>query len=223
VDAPFFEPPEPFLPEPPGPRPPWFGRPDNVLGSAVPVELLLARTPDVAVTVTGVVAYAEGFELTCSVRLRHRSDPHAWPFDLQGPTRPPFKGGELPPDLLRFGLQYSDGAKATSVGPGRTPPPDPQAAPQGPVLMPQGGGGGGHRWEHQFWVWPVPPPGELTFVCEWPAEGIPLTRVTVDAGLIRAAAERAEVLWPLEDDGWGDAEGTTVREYHSPSPPRSDA
>jgi hypothetical protein len=173
--------------------------------------------------VRGVVAYHEGFELTCSVRLRHRSDPNAWPFDLHGPTRPPFRGGELPADLLRFGVQYSDGTKATSVGsPGWATPAGPDEPPPGPVLSPFGGSGGGHRWESQFWLWPLPPPGDLAFVCEWPSKGIPLTRTAVDAGLIRAAAERAEVLWPAEDDGGGWTGVRSVGEVHRDLRPRSD-
>jgi hypothetical protein len=36
-------------------------------------------------------------------------------------------------------------------------------------------------------------------VCEWPSEGIELTRQEIDAHIIRNAADRAEVLW--EDEG----------------------
>ena len=46
---------------------------------------------------------------------------------------------------------------------------------------------------------PRRPPGSLTFACEWPALGIPLTRVEIDAALVRRAADRAQLLWP--DDG----------------------
>jgi hypothetical protein len=47
---------------------------------------------------------------------------------------------------------------------------------------------------------PIPPPGQLAFVCEWPALQIPLTRATLDAEVIRDAARRAVVLWPAPDD-----------------------
>jgi hypothetical protein len=63
-------------------------------------------------------------------------------------------------------------------------------------MFPLGGGGGGGRWSHANWVWPLPPPGPLTFVCEWPGLDIPLTRVAMDAERIRDAGGRAELLWP---------------------------
>jgi hypothetical protein len=46
------------------------------------------------------------------------------------------------------------------------------------------------------WVWGLPPPGPLAFVCEWPARGIPETRVEIDAGLVLEAAGRAVAIWP---------------------------
>ena len=45
-------------------------------------------------------------------------------------------------------------------------------------------------------VWPLPPPGPVSFVCELPARGIPESRVEVDAQLILDAAGRAIRLWP---------------------------
>jgi hypothetical protein len=51
-------------------------------------------------------------------------------------------------------------------------------------------------WEVDVWVWGLPPPGPLAFVCEWPARGIPETRVEIDAGLVLEAAARAVAIWP---------------------------
>jgi hypothetical protein len=50
-----------------------------------------------------------------------------------------------------------------------------------------------------YWVWPLPPPGPVTFVCEWPAHGIGESRADVDARLIREAAVRAVPLWPDDE------------------------
>ena len=47
-----------------------------------------------------------------------------------------------------------------------------------------------------MWVYGLPPPGPLAFVVEWPARGIPETRVEFDAGLVLAAAARAVRIWP---------------------------
>jgi hypothetical protein len=46
------------------------------------------------------------------------------------------------------------------------------------------------------WVWGLPPPGQLAFVCEWPARNIPETRVEIEAGLVLEAASRAVPIWP---------------------------
>jgi hypothetical protein len=42
----------------------------------------------------------------------------------------------------------------------------------------------------------LPPSGTVTFVCEWPAVGIPVVRHEVGAQLILDAAKRAETVFP---------------------------
>jgi hypothetical protein len=100
-------------------------------------------------------------------------------------------GGDVE-ELFRFGVQLADGSKA--VYEEATPFGDQE--PAGPVLASAGGGGGGRSWNFAVWLWPLPPPGPLAFVVQWPAKGIPETWQQADAGSIREAAERAEVLWP---------------------------
>lgn len=71
--------------------------------------------------------------------------------------------------------------------------------------MDRGGGGGGRFYSEDYWVWPLPPPGPLAFVCEWPAYGIGLSRVEVEAERVRAAAADALAIWP-EDDPFAEVE-----------------
>lgn len=55
----FFEPPPP-RPEPDPEdyrQPPWFGPPDRVLGAALPLRLVLARTDKLAVAIMNATAY----------------------------------------------------------------------------------------------------------------------------------------------------------------------
>ncbi len=47
-----------------------------------------------------------------------------------------------------------------------------------------------------MWLWPLPPPGPLTFVCAWPAEGVEETHAQIDGAEILAASARAVELWP---------------------------
>jgi hypothetical protein len=91
-------------------------------------------------------------------------------------------------------------ARATSLGSGPITSfslqSDEEPEPQGPLLLPGGGGGDDARWESEFWLWPLPTPGPLAVVIEWPAEGIELTRQEVDSAPIIEAAASSEVLWP---------------------------
>jgi hypothetical protein len=103
----------------------------------------------------------------------------------------------LPPEFLRLGVQFADGDVATNLG--RPSFPSPDSEPTGPVLLSDGGGGGGRRYDMRYWLWPLPPPGPVSFVCEWPARGIPESRAELDAQLILRAAERAIHLWPEDE------------------------
>ena len=169
-----------------------MGPPDNVLGVSVPIEpLLLVRTHMVAVCLGGVVAYPAGVELTLAVRRRSGADDAEW-IDRQMFLRRR-RGGEVPPEFLRFGVEFADGRKATNLGWHMRF--DPLQPPDRPILVERGGGGGGTRWDQGYWLWPLPPPGRLSFVVEWPSEGVTLTRVEVDAGAILEASTRATTLW----------------------------
>lgn len=210
----FFEPPPP-PPEPPPepPRRPWVGARHNEIGRAVALNLVLGRADNAALWISAATVYTDGFEFEIQLQTR-LSDELFDPFDPFDPfsmhhsrrgARSPAEG--LDPGILRFGIQFSDGGKATNL-PGRPPfRGDPDAVPDGPVLWPGGGGGGGGRWRHDFWVWPLPPEGALAFVCEWPAAGIPETRSEIDSALVRDAAAEAVPLWadtetPSDSAGW---------------------
>jgi hypothetical protein len=194
----FFEPPPP----PSGPLalavaeagPPWFGPPEDVLAGVVAVEVVVARTDDTVVAVTGVRAYPTGFGFTLCVRLRALPGPDSWLWQHAGVLdHPLLAAGELPDEVLRFGVRFADGRKATTLDPH---PYDTEQQPQGPVLLPHGGGGGGRAWDMDHWVWPLPPPGLVAFACEWPLRQIPETLVEIDSRLIIEAAGRAVQLWP---------------------------
>jgi hypothetical protein len=191
--------PEP-APEPEPPQPPWLGPPENELGVPVPLRQLLARTEAVAVALLDVSAYTTGLEFRLEVRLR-RHDELADPFGMHLRRG---RGGattELPDEVLRFGFELADGSRVTNLG--DFPPFDRERS--APVLIQRGGGGGGRSWSFGYWLWPLPPPGPLTVALEWPAQGIALTRVALDAEPVLAAAAAAEPLWPLEPPrggGW---------------------
>jgi hypothetical protein len=167
-----------------------MGSPDGVLPGVAPVELLIASNERAAVYVGRCSAYPTGFELEVRVLLAADADLDP---SLNGPHHRPGRGSNYE-EMLKFGLEFSDGRKVTNVSPF---PPGPEK-PEEPVLWPQGGGGGGGRWRQDFWVWPLPPTGPLAFVCEWPAAGIGLSRAETDAQPLLDAAARAVPVFPDE-------------------------
>lgn len=156
--------------------------------------MVIAQTEEVAVCVSRLAGYPTGFEF----ELRTLAAPGHEDLELDpimfGPHRHGRRGREqeLEDDVLRFGVQFADGSKATNVA-GFHSPEDP---PDAPVMHSGGGGGGGGDWRQTEWVWPLPPPGPLSFVCEWPAAEIPLTRAELDARIVIDAAARAQVIFP---------------------------
>jgi hypothetical protein len=164
------------------------------------MDFVLARTEKVAVAVWGVAAFPTGITFSVATVLRESVDDvdldpdmsmyHYSRLRRSGPDA-------LPDDLLRFGVQMPDGTKATNLMTGLSLP---EGTPTGPVLMQRGGRGGGRVYRQGWWLWPLPPEGPLTFVCEWPAHEITLTRHEVDAGPIREAAKDAQAIWDSTHD-----------------------
>jgi hypothetical protein len=199
----FFEPPPPppeIPPEPP--RAPWAGPDEDVFGRTVALNLMTGRSAKAGLWIPAATVYANGFEF--DIELRYRFDDEEFASEHWHPFHPPFEPTMrrqrrpeegLSPSLLRWGIQFSDGRKAANVGRGRFPAPD--ESPEGPVLWPRGGHGGGDGgWSQGYWVWPLPPEGPLAFLSEWPVADIPETRTEIDSALLLEAAADAVVLWP---------------------------
>jgi hypothetical protein len=197
----FFEPPPPREEPEERPQAAWVRSPDNELGVALSLRLVLVRTAALALLVDQVVAYSTGL----SFRLAGRSRPEAAAanrrrFDQMFMPR----GVDM--DRLLIGVEFADGRKATNLVHG-----PPEGDPSGPVLMGGGGSSGGGRFDLEFWLWPLPPDGPLAFVAQWAEEGIELTRVEVEASAIRAAGARSEPLWPELGGGNGGSTRTSFR------------
>jgi hypothetical protein len=164
------------------------GRPEHIAPGVVPLELVLANSGRAAVVLTAALAYLTGFSMQLVAVIR---DPEG-----AGPIRPLFAPRVADPEaMLRFGVQFADGSKATNLPGldlGRIASRQP---PSGPLLLARGGSGGGGIWDQHWWVWPLPPAGTLVFACEWPAYDIELHTQTIDAERLCEAAQRARQLW----------------------------
>jgi hypothetical protein len=199
--------------EEPHESPEWLEAPRGWLGGVVPLELLVARSHLAAVYLSSLVAYPTGFTLTINT-LASSADTIGLdafePYHLQRRRRS--EGGEIPPELLRFGVQYSDGRKKATFGEwlgggisstmlafsGEDDAPDPSTQ----IVIESGGGrGGALDADQKYWIWPLPPPGPVTFACEWPELEIPETQVAMEGEVIRKAAGRAERVWPPDGEG----------------------
>jgi hypothetical protein len=166
-----------------------------MLPGVVALELPLVHTDQQVVWIAAADTFPEG--ITFSVLMCGR--------------RPAREGVESGTGTWRFGVQFSDGRKATvhgvgmfsraggvssassgvSLGPDRS-----QAAPTDLVLRARGGSGSRSSWRQQYWLWPLPPPGDVLFACEWPDLEIGFTTATVSAEPILRAASRARPMWP---------------------------
>lgn len=185
------EPPEEFV------RPPWLGPPDDELGVAVPLGMVVGRSEQGAVALSHAVAYRAGvsFEFLAQARGLTQSQTNRV-FHEQHVFAAPDE--ELPDAFLRLGLELADGGKVSNLARKRWPQHD--AEPDGPLWFPHGGGGGTGGpstvvMRPGWWLWPLPPAGPLRVSCEWPLVGIALSSVELDAGPLRDAAARSQPLW----------------------------
>jgi hypothetical protein len=177
-----------------------MGPPEGVLPGIVAMELVLARNARAVVFVGHLEAYPTGLALQVRVLMADDESLDPSPRGLGPPPRSMRQPGEPRQDrfdeMLRFGVELSDGSKAANVG-GWTPREE--GEPDGPVLLAQGGSGGRSRWDKRFWLWPLPPPGPVSFVCEWPSADLALSRSDIDARLVIDAAARALTVFKAPD------------------------
>lgn len=159
---------------------PW-DPPETEIPAIVPIDtLLLGRSEQTAIAITGMLAYSNGFEISVTRLIRP---------DVPGSDEDPVPGS--PREMLSFPLrlQLSDGRAVTS---GRAP----DAEPAGPILRSRGGGGTSHYALMRWWAWPLPPSGPLEFICQL---GTGEARVGIDAQLILDAAQRTFHVWPNDE------------------------
>jgi hypothetical protein len=167
----------------------------------VVTDLLLARSDRAEVYVDYLDAYPDGFELEIRASTSVAYHELAREGDGSGPD--PFgrhwpivgeRRDVLPPQLLRVGVRFADGRAATSIG-GHDRPVG------GPVMDALRGGGGSRRGSgdshfHQgYWISPLPSPGPVSIVCEWPAVEISVSCREIDAQAIIDAAEKSKSMF----------------------------
>lgn len=153
----FFQVPDPE-PNEPDEDPSWQPS-TRELGRLVVYDRVLAESDDALVLLRSAVVYSNGFELFIEPRWRPN------PEDPLGPERFHDVRSDA---FLRIGLAYADGLRGTNLD------EDWDDEPSGKIVL------SGHR--SKYWVRPLPPPGPVTVVIEWPAYGIAETHTDVELG-----------------------------------------
>ncbi|MER5645592.1 hypothetical protein [Streptosporangium sp. NPDC002524] len=198
--APAGEVPAPNRPEPP----PWSAPPSSEIGAVLAVDRVVARGTNVVVLLPTIRVFSTGFLLEVEVVSRQGElSAEDWRYVQMAAT--PFdqaagRGG--PRDsLLRMGVRFADGTKATTLDrmpSGRRSSGD---QPAGPLLSwsPTGAGVRGNEFAFShfgLWLWPLPPAEDFEFAVEWPLGGIELSSTELDGAAIVSAAGRSARYWP---------------------------
>jgi hypothetical protein len=177
-------------------QPIWLGPPDDELGVATPLRVIVGRSERAAVAVTHAMSYSNGLTLSIVAQARNLDRRIARTLFHE---QHPFELGEeeLPDAFLRLGVELPGGAKASNIG-GRRPWGEEQ--PEPPVFIHRGGGGGHGRRDrvtmhHEYWLWPLPQSGPIRVSCEWPLVGIALSTAEIDGAALVEAAAHVVPLW----------------------------
>ena len=179
----------------------WMRQPEDRIAGVVPVDLELAASETVVMAMTHIAAFPQGFgfhfDTVTSV-------------DVGEVCASSIEDGEGNDLALLFGVEFADGRRADGgtnwiMRDGEDHfglPAMPKRLPPDPDLEVFISAGGVASYDRRFagscWVWPLPPPGPLTFWTGWPAAGLPVRPTRIDAELVLAAVSASRRLWGSE-------------------------
>jgi hypothetical protein len=162
------------------------------LGIGIDVSFVLERRDTAAIGIGDLRAFRNGVAFTSLIRTRATSDditPFGWQRHWAEVGEPP-TGTDLA-DLFILTLELATGVRATSIESiGRR---SGRPTSEAPHLSMVSGGGAGGRWKMDWELFPLPPPGPLRFIIDWPRLRVHFEHV-VDANPILEAAARALVM-----------------------------
>lgn len=181
-----------YVPPHQQPYTPFHGPPHDVVGAVLPVQLVLAKNEEIGIFLNGMTVFPEHFSFSLEIVWKtqeHRQLDMHFPRAL-GADLEPGQEIPIPRDMLCFGVRFSDGRKATSLAMwANDPQPD-------IILRSGSGNGGGGRYTLSYWVWPLPPEGDVEFAVRWEGYGIEFAKAEMEGKSIRWAASNAFKLWP---------------------------
>jgi hypothetical protein len=177
--------------------PPTWTEPPTVVPGLVGEVLVLAHTDVAVVAVDGLAGYPTGFEFSLRLLL-HRPKPFGRRVEpaADNPHRWRARPELTPPDYPRLSVQFADGTVISNLD--RLPPYDQPEPAEHQLIQTPRGIIGSQRTDLAYWVWRLPPPGLITFMCQWPACEITDARAQIDASRILDAAARSTDPWPRD-------------------------
>jgi hypothetical protein len=174
--------------------PAWDRPSEGTLPAVVPIGEILIRGDSAVVELDVLRVYPNGFTINLFIVTNPQLEQTQPGFGMFGG-----RGAEGMQRMPRIGVRFSDGRTAGREAVfGRSPfdvPKDAQGLPTEPVIRMTGGGGGSHGYHFGVWVYPLPPEGPLEIYVSLPALEESDKQVVLDGGAIRAAAEKAQVIW----------------------------
>ena len=190
--------------------PAWAGAPRHELPAVVHLGRFLHLSPAFVMAVESVKVYSTGcvFELSWKLRRQDESDEQWHELNASFFSQPHARWAkpDMPLAALLCGVEFPDGAKASTGAMLDRPHPAPNAPqPEPPVLLFQGRGGGGGDDEMSgtgtLWLWPLPPAGNLRLVAQWTDMGMAESSIILDGIQLRDAAAGAREYWRDEAEG----------------------
>ncbi len=139
------------------------------------------------VFISSLSVYSNGISFTTEARGRGGPGSEDRPVTLSDGL-----SGNVPPrDRMLLGVELADGRRCVSTPRGHQADPADE-----PLLLPTGGGGSNGEATAEWYLSPLPPPGDLRLHCAWPSAGIPETTTIISADVLSEAARRVRQLWP---------------------------
>jgi hypothetical protein len=175
-------------------REPPFDR----LPAVAPLSAVLATTDNVSIALISARVFTDGVEFVIERKIRRKAMSRS---DFRSLTQNDrfTSDEESHATRLQYGVLLSDGQKLTGRHFFAEEPRQTQIPPLSHILVPTDGSGGGSdsRYEYHdgLWLHPLPPPGSIDFVTQWPSGGIEETHTTIDGDMILSLASAVRPLW----------------------------
>lgn len=198
----------------------FWDRPDDMIGGLVPEWFVFTKTPRLAIVVSRIVAYPNGFTISLTILPRpgcqlpdSRPQPEVGDSASDGfgsglnmtlrPAGSDGLEGSVKDRGFVFSVRFSDGSTGTAAETERllrfwSETVGSIAAlevPPEPFVRSQGYGISPTRHQFDYWVAPLPPPGPLILAIDWTAATLEHEEFTLDANVVLAAAARASRIW----------------------------